>query len=335
MVTSGPLAHAQDCPHGTLATMGAKDILLRSNPPQLMLTTPASPTAPRKCIWCLRDESEVMFLNNAHIVPKSLGGDLFCPDVCNACNHFFGTPTKGRASVEEAIKETFVISRVKYLHESGEIGPHKALVKPKSRFFDFDLHDKCELADHSNCPPPAVIIKKSFLGSDTFHRTLGRQLRRGLYKMYLERLNTSGADVLGAAFDYIRAFAYADNAAYDLPVLYFIRRHNAILLNNEWPRNPRLLIGRERPFEYLKEDCGFIEFDFMGHTFGLAATADWSDRIEQYTSDMSSSKSMFFRGYVVVESFDDIDIHMHVLDNDQRRYEDWIRHCRTKQLFDE
>jgi uncharacterized protein YbdZ (MbtH family) len=35
----------------------------------------------------------------------------------------------------------------------------------------------------------------------------------------------------------------------------------------------------------------------------------------------------------MVESFDDIDIHMHVLDNDQRRYEDWIRHCRTKHLF--
>ena len=48
---------------------------------------------------------------------------------------------------------------------------------------------------------------------------------------------------------------------------------------------------------------------------------------------MSRSKPELFRGFVMVESFDDIDIHMHVLDNDQRRYEVWIRHCRSKHLF--
>ncbi len=286
-----------------------------------------------KCIWCLQTDAQVEFRNNAHIVPKSLGGDLYCANVCIDCNHFFGTPTQATLSVEEAIKEAFLISRVKYLHEMNEIGPHQPMVKPKSRFFDFYLHDECTLHDHSQCRSPEVNTKESFLNTDSFHKSLGRTVKRGLYKMYLECVSASGIDACNSKFDHIRAFSFADDNEFDLPVFYFIRRHNLIILNNDWPRHPRILVGSQRPFTYLTESSAFSEFDFMGHTFGIATTNTWHQTMQQYINALPKNKSELFRGFLLVESFDDIDLQMHVLDSDRRPYESWIQHRRTKQMF--
>ncbi|MFN7494955.1 MAG: HNH endonuclease [Cyclobacteriaceae bacterium] len=44
----------------------------------------------RKCIWCRRDESETDFKKEAHTIPRQLGGQNICANVCDDCNHYFG-----------------------------------------------------------------------------------------------------------------------------------------------------------------------------------------------------------------------------------------------------
>lgn len=42
------------------------------------------------CIWCRKNENQGTFDKKAHTIPKSLGGDNICENVCDKCNHFFG-----------------------------------------------------------------------------------------------------------------------------------------------------------------------------------------------------------------------------------------------------
>ena len=73
----------------------------------------------KKCIWCLKEESEVPFKNKAHTIPKSLGGQNFNINVCDICNSYFGNPSKeNKYSIESALKETFCISRELFLVRS-------------------------------------------------------------------------------------------------------------------------------------------------------------------------------------------------------------------------
>jgi len=64
----------------------------------------------RKCIWCGRTSNETHFETIAHILPKALGGKEIVADVCDECNHYFGTAPKGTHHVpcmDHAFKEIF------------------------------------------------------------------------------------------------------------------------------------------------------------------------------------------------------------------------------------
>lgn len=70
----------------------------------------------KKCIWCLENENQVTFEKKAHTIPKSLGGQNFNKHVCDDCNKYFGETTKINGySIEEALKETFCLSRQRFL----------------------------------------------------------------------------------------------------------------------------------------------------------------------------------------------------------------------------
>ena len=64
----------------------------------------------KTCIWCGKREPEVEFNTIAHILPHALGGQEIVDDVCDDCNHYFGTAPKGRQGVpcmDHAFKEIF------------------------------------------------------------------------------------------------------------------------------------------------------------------------------------------------------------------------------------
>ena len=44
-----------------------------------------------KCIWCGATEGNTSFETAPHILPRRLGGTEIGFDVCDNCNHYFGT----------------------------------------------------------------------------------------------------------------------------------------------------------------------------------------------------------------------------------------------------
>ena len=89
----------------------------------------------KNCIWCLKNEPNVSFEKKAHTIPKSLGGQNFNKNICDSCNEYFGnrSSTKEEFSIEEALKETFNITRKKLLITSP---PKRKVGRFKSKYFE-------------------------------------------------------------------------------------------------------------------------------------------------------------------------------------------------------
>lgn len=60
-----------------------------------------------QCIWCGRKAPVATFSTIPHILPKSLGGTETCVDVCDECNHYFGTSAKGLPAIDVVLREIF------------------------------------------------------------------------------------------------------------------------------------------------------------------------------------------------------------------------------------
>ncbi len=158
-------------------------------------------------IWCCKSQPNVSFKNDAHTIPKSLGGKNLCESVCDTCNSYFGNMHDKLPAIETVIKETFNISRLILLDSSNDIGKNKSLARFKSVFFNVDMQKR------------KVRIKPKFSLRKNFQVDLGRLLRRGIFKIYLEERERQIGDALDDKFNFIREFSRYNLGNY--PVLYF------------------------------------------------------------------------------------------------------------------
>lgn len=90
----------------------------------------------RVCIWCLENESSKTFDKIAHTFPKSLGGTKTCSNVCDSCNHFFGSKKDKFPSIEIALKEILQVSKF-YLNLSIK---KKNTIRYKSEYFNLNYN---------------------------------------------------------------------------------------------------------------------------------------------------------------------------------------------------
>lgn len=148
----------------------------------------------KHCIWCRKTELEVPFDKLAHTIPQSLGGKDICSNVCDFCNHLFGQHYEGLPSVETVIKETFNISRITFLDKEN-IGKNKSLTKFTSIYFKVNL-DKSKIE-----------LKGAYKIQKGFQEKIGRQIKKGLYKIYLEETERQKGMGHKAEYDFIREFA--------------------------------------------------------------------------------------------------------------------------------
>jgi hypothetical protein len=253
----------------------------------------------KKCIWCNKTSSQVSFDKKAHVVPQSLGGQEICDNVCDDCNKYFGNKNSQGPSIEEAIKETFHISRLRFLYATGDIGKNKALTKPNSLFFNVDLSK------------PKVSLKTTYKLKPLFEERFCRSIKRGLFKMFLEeteRLFKTGHD---DKYDFIREFARYDLG--DYPVLYFNRRHGIILQENDYPKSPKLYLDPDARQKFLMSDYGFYEFEFMAHVFAIPTTKAWNLSFDIYKRETEKLKKDLFTGFKIIERLHDIDITLRIL----------------------
>lgn len=247
----------------------------------------------KKCIWCLETEEVKSFCKEAHIVPQSLGGIILCRNVCDDCNHNFGSYHNAVPPVEKVLKEAFAITRARMLATDGDIGKNKSLPRFTSEYFNLSFKN------HS------MSIKPKYLLNTKFQKDIARQLKRGIYKMYLEGREKYSKDGHNKRFDFIRNYSRYDKG--ELPVFYFNRTWGALFALKEWFKNPSIIFENELKMKYLVEHDHFFEFEFMGHIFSIPTTKYYEIFFNSYKENSFEAKYGFFSVMKSVERFDDID----------------------------
>lgn len=255
-----------------------------------------SVTFKRRCLWCLLDESSVTFNKKAHSIPQSLGGQDYNQNVCDSCNEYFGNrATKKDYSIEEVLKETFIISRQRLLIE-----PTKRKIGDfKSKFF--------EIIETNGIK--RVLFKTSFSFQDSEQIELCRYFKRGLYKMFFEEFNRQRKYGYEAKYNLIRLFARYD--IYNLPVIYFNRYFGVYFGTKREAETPTLFFER---MNYLYSDEHFFEIEFLGHVFGFPITDFKPNDYYKYLRDSLNLKKGNFYGYSFIERLTDIDFTFSLFD---------------------
>lgn len=254
----------------------------------------------KKCVWCSRTEEETEFQKKAHTVPQSLGGKQICLNVCDSCNHFFGSHYQGMPAVEVALKEAFNITRGRLLAALGEIGRNKTLSRPTSEYFNFTDFSKNKIS-----------IKPKYSLRKGFQQNLCRQFKKGIYKVFLEEIERQTGEGLNSKYDFIRHFVRRNIG--DFPVVYFERTYGIIPILESWVKNPELVIDEDLQFKYLVREPGFFEFDLLGHVFGVATTMHWEIVFDAYIESSSKAKVGIFKSWKLIRSFNDIDLALRII----------------------
>lgn len=191
-----------------------------------------------KCIWCGRSFPEVSFKTKPHVLPGSLGGEEIGVDVCDECNHAFGTSLPGKPSPDLVFKEIFAVTRFMCANHDGN--SYKQL---RSTFFKY--HHNTRTLSISSAFNPRIIT---------------RQFKRGLYEVFLQKYHLFTGDGNNSKFAAVRDFARYDRG--DLRVFYAF---NNIVLTED--RNlPPLLAMSDISIEEMNQSGAYM-FWLFGHPF--------------------------------------------------------------------
>ncbi len=165
-----------------------------------------------------------------------MGADEIGFDVCDDCNHFFGTATPQAPNIDLVFKEIFNASK----YSLGERPTERK--KYKSAYFHYDRKTD------------RIALKKRLSVS-----TFTRQFKRGLYEAFLQKFHSVFPDEPLDRFEAVRRFArYGDR---DLKVYYV---YNKMILHSTDPHEDSTLhMGQKCKDEIY--DTGYYTFFYMGH----------------------------------------------------------------------
>ena len=197
------------------------------------------------CIWCGKTEAGVSFNNVAHVLPRALGGLEIVEDVCDECNHYFGTAPKGRYGIpcmDHAFKEIFGAIRMFSKNLTSE--SYKDF---SSSYFTYRHHNHL------------IKVKNNFNSKYVTH-----QFKRSLYEVFLQKYHLETGDGHNNMFQAVRNYA-----RYDIGKLHVFYGFNNIILSpgDDYMKHPYLPMS-----EKLRDDItkyGMFDFWIMGHHFYL------------------------------------------------------------------
>jgi hypothetical protein len=255
----------------------------------------------KKCIWCSKNYPQVKFENEAHTIPKTLGGKNICDAVCDSCNSYFGNMQNRLPSIETVLKESFNVSRLIYLHTEDEVGKNRALPKFSSVFFKLDLRKK------------KISIKSAYKIRRGFQVNVGRLLRRGIFKIFLEERQRQYGDAHLPKYNFIREFARYDLG--DFPVYYFKRKYGIVATSTEYSKSPELFMKEGFKMKYLIEDYSFFEFELLGHVLSIPTSRQFHLTSDVYKQKTYLTKKELFTGFHSIKKFTDFDFMLNVLDD--------------------
>lgn len=204
------------------------------------------------CIFCGKQYPEVTFYEKPHTTPHSLGSDRIGFDVCDSCNHFFGTPDKSLhppIAVELSVKEIFGL--IRFMLNLEREGHENDVLK--SIYFNFWRSKR------------TLQFKKSFGGNPSFKRVFLKQFKRGLYELFLQEYHRETKNGLDTRFDRVRR--YARYGIGDLPVWHL---HTRMMLVEKDLSVPKLTFSEEALTEI--DTYGFYSMYLWGFWFYLEVT---------------------------------------------------------------
>lgn len=249
----------------------------------------------KHCIWCKKTENDATFMDKAHTIPKSLGGKQICENVCDTCNHFFGEHSQGLPSIETVLKEAFNISRIMLLHHNGEVGKNKIVKRPSSVYYDIDLKNW------------KIKPKAAYKLQPYFQQNLGRQLKKGILKIFLEeteRVNKNGHD---SKFDFIREFVRYNIGNH--PIFYFDWLFAVFVPQDLLTfKDPQIRFEDDSRPKWLLNHYGFFEFDIFHHTFSVPTTREHALILDLYKAETIKIKKNAFKTMRELVKFTDMDI---------------------------
>lgn len=257
------------------------------------------------CIWCRKGELKTTFKNKAHTIPQAIGGIHICLNVCDECNVFFGNRQAGYPSMDAVLKDTFGISQAFLLNgknreDNSSNTNNKKRLKFATSYFNVDI-----LAG-------TVKLKQSYSMNVSFQEKLCIQLKKGIYKMFLEEQDRKYDNGLDEKYNFIREFA-----RYGLgnpPVIYFERSVAIIAVFDGLTENPEFI-----EMQYCINHPHFYEFEFLGHVFGVATSSAWQLDFPNYIKQSAAAKTKFFKSYRMINKFNDIDLTLSIFEDSKGR----------------
>lgn len=210
------------------------------------------------CIWCRKNENQEAFDKKAHTIPQSLGGQNICENVCDKCNHYFGTPLPNLPASELVFKEMLNISKFYLLKTTNSIPKNK---RYKSEYFNVNW-DKFHIT-----LKPRYSLKKGF------QKKLGRQFRKGIFKVFLEERERQRKDALSSRFDFIREFARFDLG--DYPIYIQVPKFKAIFAALPDIQNPQIRFTEHS--DEMDKRFRIYDYQLLGHNFLIPTSSQFDN----------------------------------------------------------
>jgi hypothetical protein len=251
----------------------------------------------KTCIWCTRKEPFVTFYKKAHTFPKSLGGESICENVCDSCNHFFGSPNNQSPAIEVVLKEVLNMSKYLLLNQVKEIPKNK---RYKSEYFNLNWEKK------------TITLKPRYQLYKGYQEKLGRLFRKGIYKVFLEERENQRNDAKESKFDFIREFARYDLG--DYPIYYFKPKFNAVFFSSIDTNSPMIRFTQHS--DEIDKQYKIFEYMIMGHYFGIP-TSKYFDKLyfNDYTEYLKKTDNPFGVEIIPIKYVEDIDYTFRMLNN--------------------
>lgn len=236
------------------------------------------------CIWCGRNEDEATFNRIAHILPRALGGKETVDDVCDDCNHYFGTAPKGKHGVpcmDHAFKE--IVGAIRMFTKNLTRESYKNY---KSSYFTY------RHSEH------LIKIKSNFNS-----KNVTRQFKRSLYEMFLQKYHLETGDGHNRMFQSVREFARYDKG--NLRVFYGFNNIILYTNNDDYIKHPYLLMGEKYRDEIT--EYGMFDFWIMGHHFYLEVIPLLANvHLNRYLQKKANNQIIRIKNNEGIFEFDDI-----------------------------
>ena len=251
------------------------------------------------CIWCLKTENDEVttFIKKAHTFPQSLNGKNICENVCDKCNHYFGSPTPEVTSVETALKEALNLSKYLLLKMANYTSKQKS--RYKSDHFSIDWEKN------------VIKPKPKYLFKPNYQEKLGKQLRRGFYKVYLEERERQRKDALDSRFDFIRQFARYGIGDYPI---YNSKPKGGLIFYSQ-PDTLEPTIRFTETSDKLDEEFRFYQYPILGHYISIPTSVLYEIQLPKYRKHLVDQGLIIHEDLIEIKTFEDLDFTFRFMNN--------------------